>query len=406
MKEIILIEVSGDDKPGVTAAITEILADYHVFILDIGQAVIHNNLALGILVEVPKEFESAPILKDILFRAHGLGFSIQFTPIDLESYQKWVKNQGKPRYIVTLLARRITGAQLARVSAIVAKQGLNIDSISRLSGRIPLNATGAQIKACVEFSLRGTAIQSKTMREEFLSVANELGVDIMFQEDNVYRRVRRLVVFDMDSTLIEAEVIDELAKMAGVGEEVSAITEQAMRGELDFKESFQRRLALLKGLEESTLSAIASQLPLTEGVGRLFSTLKKLGYKTAILSGGFQYFCQHLQEILGIDYIYANELEIVDGKITGKVTGQVVDGQRKRELLIEIAKKEQISLEQVIAVGDGANDLPMLSAAGLGIAFRAKPLVEQSVEQSLTTIGLDGILYLMGVRDRETSHRF
>lgn len=403
MKEIILINVVGEDQPGLTASITETLATYGVNILDIGQAVIHNNLTLGILVEVPKEAESSPILKDILFKVHEFGVQVRFTPVSQESYQSWVDSQGKARHIVTLLARKITGAQIAKVSGIVVKYGLNIDNISRLSGRIPLTVPQAHSKACVEFSLRGAPTDPKSMRAEFLSAATELGVDIAFQEDNMFRRNRRLVVFDMDSTLIETEVIDELAKAAGVGEEVAAITERAMQGELDFKESFQKRVGLLKGLDESVLSEIAARLPLSEGAEKLLSTLKKLGYKTAILSGGFNYFGRHLQKLLGIDYVYANQLEIIDGKVTGNVTGQVVDGERKKELLKEIAEKEGLSLEQVIAVGDGANDLPMLSIAGLGIAFRAKPLVKKSAEQSISTLGLDGILYLIGFRDRETT---
>ena len=239
------------------------------------------------------------------------------------------------------------------------------------------------------------------MRAEFLRLAGELGVDIAFQKDNAFRRNRRLVCFDMDSTLIEHEVIDELAKAAGVGEQVAEITERAMLGELDFTQSFQARVALLKGLDASVLESIAQSLKLTEGAEHLMRTLKALGYKTAILSGGFTYFGEYLQSKLGIDYVFANSLEIEDGKVTGRVVGRVVDGNRKAELLREIAQKEGVNLEQVIAVGDGANDLPMLSIAGLGIAFRAKPLVKANAKQSISTLGLDGILYLLGVRDRD-----
>lgn len=217
----------------------------------------------------------------------------------------------------------------------------------------------------------------------------------------MYRRTRRLVCFDMDSTLIEAEVIDELAKAAGVGEQVIEITEAAMRGELDFEASFRKRLALLKGLDEGVLEDIAASLPITEGAEKLVSTINKLGYKTAILSGGFTYFGRYLQKRLGIDYVFANELEIENGKVTGQVSGTIVDGKRKAELLRELAQKEKISLEQVVAVGDGANDLPMLSIAGLGIAFRAKPLVKAEAKQAISHLGLDAILYLMGFRDRE-----
>jgi len=400
LKEILLINISGEDKPGLTATITEILSGFDVNILDIGQAVIHDTLSLGVLVEMPGPSQESTILKDILFRTWELEMQVRFTPISEDSYSSWVSGQGLPRYIVTLLARRISARQLSRVTSVVADHGLNIDGISRLSGRLPLGELPRQSKACVEFSVRGQLPSLQSFRKALLEISADMDVDIAFQEDNRYRRNRRLVAFDMDSTLIEAEVIDELARTGGVGDEVSAITEQAMRGEIDFKESFSRRVALLKGLDEAVLEEVASSLRLTEGAEHLISTLKSLGYKTAILSGGFSYFANRLRDSLGIDYVYANELEIVDGKVTGRVTGEVVDGERKAHLLREIAAQEGIDLEQVISVGDGANDLPMLSIAGLGIAFRAKPLVKQSAEQSISTLGLDAILYLLGISDR------
>jgi len=239
-------------------------------------------------------------------------------------------------------------------------------------------------------------------REELLAITDSLGIDIAFQEDNIFRRNRRLVVFDMDSTVITSEVIDELAIEAGVGAEVAAVTERAMRGELDFSESLRLRVSKLAGLEESVLEQVARCLQLTEGAETLFHNLHNLGFKTAILSGGFTYFGLYLQKKLNIDYVYANELEIENGKLTGKVVGQVVDGNRKAELLEHIAGKENIRLEQTIAVGDGANDLPMLGRAGLGIAFRAKPIVRESARQAISTLGLDAILYLMGFRDRDS----
>lgn len=401
MREIVLINVSGEDKPGVTSVVTSILGQYHAKVLDIGQAVIHDSLSLGILVEIPAECESSPVIKDILFGIYELGLRVRFQPIDEQSYANWVSHQGKMRHIVTLLAREVTAEQIAEVTSLAAHHGLNIDNVNRLSGRVELDGQQNNNKACIEFSARGESMNIEQLRSDFLELAQRLDVDIAFQEDTIYRRNRRLVCFDMDSTLIEAEVIDELAKAAGVGDQVIAITEAAMRGEIDFKESFAQRMALLKGLDEAVLADIAKQLRITEGAEKLISTLRTLGYKTAILSGGFQYFGRYLQDKLGIDYVYANELEIVDGKVTGNVCGEVVDGQRKAQLLKELAIKENISLEQVIAVGDGANDLPMLSVAGLGIAFRAKPLVKASAEQSISTLGLDGILYLLGFRDRD-----
>lgn len=402
MKEILLINVSGGDKPGVTSAITSVLAHYQAKILDIGQAVIHDTLALGILVALDTSpAERAQLFDEIHTRSQALAIQVRFQPIELESYQQWVEQQGKTRHIVTLLSRQVSAVQIAELTAITVKHGLNIDSINRLSGRIPLNALDNHSNACVEFSVRGTPSDLIALRADFMELSSRLEVDIAFQRDTVYRRNRRLVCFDMDSTLIDAEVIDELAIAAGVGEQVIAITEAAMRGELDFKQSFARRVALLKGLDESVLADIASGLRLNEGAEKLISTLKKLGYKTAILSGGFNYFGNFLQQKLGIDYVYANELDILDGKVTGKVIGHVVDGQRKAELLAMLAQQEGIALEQVIAVGDGANDLPMLSVAGLGIAFRAKPLVKASAEHSISTLGLDAILYLLGFRDRD-----
>jgi phosphoserine phosphatase len=403
VKEIILINIAGDDKPGLTSSITEILASYEVNILDIGQAVIHDTLSLGFLVEVTVASGTSPIMKDILFRTHELGLSVRFSPIDESSYSQWVAGQGKPRHIITLLARKITAAHISRVTSVVSAYDLNIDRIDRLSGRVPLEDVDQQGKSSVEFSVRGALADTAAFRSALLALASEFDIDVAYQEDNMFRRNRRLVAFDMDSTLIEVEVIDELAKAAGVGEQVAAITERAMQGELDFTESFTARVALLKGLDEAVLEQVANSLSITEGAEQLVATLKKLGYKTAILSGGFNYFGRFLQQKWGIDYVYANELEIIDGKVTGNVTGVVVDGSRKAELLQEIASRENISLEQVIAVGDGANDLPMLSVAGLGIAFRAKPIVKESAKQSISTLGLDGILYLLGISDRYTA---
>ena len=401
MRELLLINITGPDKPGLTSKIAAILSGYNVPVLDIGQAVIHNHLSLGMLVEVPRESASSPILKDLLFCAHTLGIQITFTPVADDEYDGWVGEQGKPRYLLSLLSRKISAEQLERVSSLVAAHRLNIDTISRLSGRIPLDNGDNHTRACVEFSLRGTLSDENLFREQLLAITDSLGIDIAFQEDNIFRRNRRMVVFDMDSTLITSEVIDELAKEAGVGEEVSAITEQAMRGELDFNESLERRVAQLRGLDEQVMESIAARLQLTEGAERLFGNLKRLGYKTAILSGGFTYFGHYLQKKLSIDYVYANTLEIENGKLTGRVLGKVVDGARKAELLGLLAEKENISLEQTVAVGDGANDLPMLGKAGLGIAFRAKPIVRERAKQAISTLGLDAILYLMGFRDRD-----
>lgn len=397
--ELILINISGEDKPGVTAALTSILAKYNASILDIGQADIHHNLSLGILFKTSPDV-SGDIMKDLLFKAYELGVKIRFNPVTVQEYENWVARQGKDRWIITILGRKLTARHIALVSDEISSQGLNIDSIIRLTGRPPLvEQVNGKSKTCVEFSVRGTPADYSAMQKRFMQVSAEENFDISMQEDNIYRRSRRLVCFDMDSTLIETEVIDELADRAGVGAQVRAITESAMRGEIDFNESFRRRVALLKGLDESVMKDIAENLPFTEGLERMMEVLHRAGYKTAILSGGFTYFGNYLKQKFGFDYVYANELEIKNGKLTGNYVGDIVDGKRKAELLRLIAQFENIHISQTIAVGDGANDLPMLATAGLGIAFHAKPKVKLNAEQSISTIGIDGVLYFIGFKD-------
>ena len=396
--EIILININGADRPGVTAALTEILAKNNAVILDIGQADIHNHLSLGILFQ-STEGNSGDILKELLFKSYELDVNIRFNPITEQEYSKWVGMQGKNRYIITILSRKLTAKQIAGVSRIVAEQDMNIDDIKRRTGRIPLDENARTPKASVEFSVRGTPKNKECMKAEFMKLSTELEMDISFQEDSMYRRMRRLICFDMDSTLIETEVIDELAIRAGVGDQVKAITEAAMRGEIDFCESFRQRCALLKGLDVSVMQEIAENLPITEGVDRLMRILKKVGFKIAILSGGFTYFGNFLKQKYNIDYVYANELEIENGKLTGNHVGDIVDGKRKAELLRLIAQVENVDIRQTVAVGDGANDLPMISIAGLGIAFHANPKVKATAKQSISTIGLDGILYFLGYKD-------
>lgn len=402
--ELILIRITGEDRPGLTASITDILSHYDVTILDIGQADIHNTLSLGILFKT-EESASGHIMKELLFKASDLGITIRFYPIPVEEYEEWVGMQGKNRYILTLLGRKLSAKQISAVTSIIAKQGLNIDAIKRLTGRIPLDESKSCIRACIEFSVRGTPQDRQMMQRQLMKLSSELEMDFSLQLDNMYRRMRRLICFDMDSTLIETEVIDELAIRAGVGDQVKAITERAMRGEIDFVESFRERVALLKGLDVSVMEDIARNLPITEGVDRLMFVLKRYGYKIAILSGGFTYFGNYLKDKYNIDYVYANELEIEDGKLTGRYLGEVVDGKRKAELLKLIAQVEKVDIAQTIAVGDGANDLPMLTEAGLGIAFHAKPKVVENARQSINTIGLDGVLYFLGFKDSYLEER-
>ena len=397
--EIIQINISGADKPGMTSSLTEILARYDASILDIGQANIHQSLTLGILIRTTPD-KSGNIMKELLFKASELGVMIRFTPISAEQYEDWVSRQGKNRYIITLLGRTVTARHIAEVTKVVAEHGLNIDAIKRLTGRVPLREEDRRARSCIELSVRGslTDEERSTMQEGFMNLSDQ-GLDVSFQKDDIYRRSRRLICFDMDSTLIETEVIDELAERAGVGPQVREITASAMRGEIDFRESFTRRVGLLRGLDVSVMEEIARSLPITEGLERMMTVLKRVGYKTAILSGGFTYFGNYLRQKYGFDYVYANELEIEEGKLTGRYVGEIVDRRRKAELLRLLCQFEAINIAQSVAVGDGANDLPMLNLAGLGIAFHAKPKVKATARQSISTIGLDGILYFLGLKD-------
>lgn len=398
-EEQILISITGQDRPGLTASVMAILAKYGAQVLDIGQADIHSTLSLGILMRLDG-MHSWQVMKELLFKATELGVNIDFSPISDDEYESWVNHQGKNRYILTLIGRSLSARQIEATTKIIAEQGLNIDSILRLTGRMSIKHPERNVRACIEFSLRGNPADTAAMQKEMMNMSQEMAVDFSFQHDDMYRRMRRLICFDMDSTLIQTECIDELAKRAGVGDKVSEITARAMHGEIDFKESFKERVALLKGLDASVMKDIAENMPITEGTDRLMSVLKTCGYKIAILSGGFTYFGEYLRKKYGIDYVYANELEIGDdGKLTGRYVGDIVDGQRKAELLKLIAQVERVNLAQTIAVGDGANDLPMIGEAGLGIAFHAKPRVVANAKQSINTMGIDGILYFLGFKD-------
>ncbi len=397
----LLFRFTGEDRPGLTASLSDQLANFGCRILDVNQAVIHRSLLLGLMVSVPDNVQPQAVVDTLRQRACELELKCKHTHIADTAYDDWIGEEGKSRFILTLLSRAVTAGQFAAVSRLVADQGLNIDVITRLSGRPKRTTDGGPTRACVEFSLRGDPSDPHELKARLLDLSNRLDLDLAWQRDDAFRRIRRVVALDMDSTLLQAEVIDEIAKEAGVGEQVSAVTEAAMRGEIDFDESLRQRVAALEGLPESVLPKIAARLELTEGAERLLSNLKRFGYRTAILSGGFTYFAEYLRERLDIDHIHANELEIMKGKLTGRVVGQIVNAQRKAALLEQLAADMGIDCEQTIAIGDGANDLPMLSRAGLGIAFHAKPIVRESARHQVSTLGLDAVLYMLGVRDRD-----
>lgn len=401
MSDIVLISITGRDRKGLDAKFTQILAAYNVNILDIGQAVIHEHISLGILAEIPNSDDFSSIFKDMLFEGHNMELNVSIKPVDPDSYEKWVHARGRERRIITLLGRNLTAQQISSVASVIAENNLNIDSITRLTGRISLQEPQNNPRASVQLSVSGQPLNLLDMRRRFMEISQNAGIDISFHVDNIYRKNRKLVVFDMDSTLIQAEVIVELAKLRGVGEQVSLITESAMRGEIDFQESFRQRVALLKGIREDELENISKTLPLTDGADLVAKTLRGLGYKLGILSGGFTFVGEYLKKRLKFDYMYANELDIKDGMVTGEVIGDIVDGERKAALLRELAQRENIALEQTIAVGDGANDLPMIGIAGLGVAFNAKPVVRQEASNAISSVGLDGLLYLIGIHDRE-----
>lgn len=390
--KMVLITLIGPDRPGILAAMTGCIAAGGARIRDIEQSVTHTLMLLSLLIDFPPgENDQKPLVKELLFLAKELGLQLDFEVIESAEYEKL--QSSRYGYVLTMLGDRVDAGALNQVASLLAENRINIDRINKL--------TRGQLR-CVEFFLNVPQnTDLKAMTRQLLTAGGGLGIDIAMQKESLYRRAKRLVVLDMDSTLIQMEVIDELARLAGVGEAVVAITERAMNGELDFQQALRQRVGLLKGLSCDALEQVYHDLPFTPGAKTLIRILRRLGFKTAVISGGFDFFTDRLKGELGLDYAYANALEIVDGKVTGRVAGAIVDGQRKADLLAEIAEREGITLSQVIAIGDGANDLPMLGRAGLGIAFNAKARVREQADYHINQGSLDSILYLLGIAEWE-----
>ena len=399
MDQIFLISISGDDRPGLMADLCEVLVSLEAKILDIGQAIIHSELALGLLVRTHEALNEDDLVSIISENSELGSIRLTISLVEDDKYKEWVKESGKKRFILTLLSKESDSQMLRATSSLTRSHDLNIDTIRRLTDRNSVNL--AESKVCIEMRLRGRLESSSDFQSELLDKSEKYDFDFSFQQDTVFRRNRRLVVFDMDSTLINVEVMDELAMAFGVGAEVSRITEMAMQGQIDFKESFLRRVKLLKNMPEQVLQNILGNIELNPGATKLVKTLQYFGYKVGIISGGFQYVGDWLQDRLGIDYVYANSLEFENGLATGRALGEIVDSDKKASLLRQIVQKEEITLQQSIAVGDGANDLQMLSLAGLGVAYHAKPNVKASADNAISNFGLDAILYLIGFSDRD-----
>ena len=389
--DFIVITLNGPDAPGIVSSITSILSENAVKIIDIEQIVIRKLILLSMMLDL-RESKGGQIslLKDLLLEARRLNVELDFKIASGNEHSQHDKNI---MYAVTCLGEQITAEVIARISNAIYSENVNIERITQLSqGEL----------CCIEMIVKtNKTLKVPDMTRKLLSISSGFGVDIAVQKENIFRRSKRLVVMDMDSTLIQVEVIDELAKSAGKGEEVSDITSKAMNGELSFNESLNKRVEFLRGLDENILNEIYLNIPFTPGAKKLVKILKKLGYKTAVISGGFTFFTDQLKKELGLDYAFANKLEIKNGKLTGKVLGEIIDGEFKAKILEDIAKKEDISLDQVVAIGDGANDLLMLDKAGLGIAFNAHKTVREKADYNISQKSLDSIIYLLGISEKE-----
>lgn len=381
-----LITVSGPDHAGITSNLMDILVQTKTNILDMGQAVTHGLLSLSFLIELDQHDDQHPVLKELLFATKSKNLELAYQQID-RAHPKQFDGE---KFVLHCISQKNLGAEFLRdLSTLLAELNINIHRIENMGNE--------DFKALEMITTISQDIDLSIVKEKLLNTSSHHAVDIAFLKDNVFRRSKRLIVFDMDSTLIQTEVIDEIAGLMNVKDKVGEITERAMNGEVDFDQALKERVALLKGLEVSQMKEILDNLPLTPGTEKFIETVKNLGYKTALISGGFSYFADALKEKLGIDYAFSNELQIANGKLTGKVEGAIINSSQKALLLKMIAQQEKISLEQVVAIGDGANDLPMLSTAGLGIAFHAKDIVRKKADHHMSHGPMTTILYFLGI---------
>ncbi|HXH74524.1 MAG TPA: phosphoserine phosphatase SerB [Bacteriovoracaceae bacterium] len=384
MNQCILVTVSGPDHPGITSKLMKILVKNNTNLVDMGQAVTHGLLSLSFLLDMKNDEDS--VLKDLLFESKQLGMDLDFQVLDGQ------RNLPPPKekYILSCASLSpISAAFVGDVATLFSSYGINIQRIDNMSQN---GLKSLDIAATSDKNL-----DLMKIKFELMNLSNVHKIDAAFMRDNVFRFNKRLIVFDMDSTLIQAEVIDEMAASFGIGDKVKEITERAMNGELNFDEALRERVALLKGMPKKNMEEIMNRLQLTPGAEKFIKTVRNLGFKTAIVSGGFKYFAENLRKRLDIDYAFANELEWDGDKLSGRVTGQIVNSQQKAFILELLAQQESIHLEQVVAVGDGANDLPMLAKAGLGIAFHAKEKVKREARHQMSHGPMTSILYFLGI---------
>src|SRR6188768_3958015 len=391
----VVLHIAGNDRPGVTARLAQVIAeDESAQLINIGQFVLHGYLMLSAIVDIPRHSYA---LRKLLFAATDMGLRFEATPFLSESGQAATGEVNS--LCITVLGPLRSGVATAAIANFTAQRAMNIREIRPLSEH---DLAGIELIVDLPPGTALSALELAEIRGQVLRLGMELGVDLAVQRDDIFRRSKRLVCMDVDSTFVKGEFIDELAELAGCKAQVAGITARAMRGEIDFKQALAERVKLLEGLPFERARSLIERFELTPGADRFVKVLQSLGFRVGLVSGGFTFFVDELKARFGLDFAFANELEVLDGKLTGKVLGTIVDGQRKAQILKEMAKVHTCRLEQTVAIGDGANDIFMLQTAGLGVAFRAKPKLQEVADMSLNHHErLDTLLYLMGFDARD-----